>query len=163
MDAPGAEFLAHSVEGVLADRREECSEHAGSVPGRGFPGTEGIAQERERGRAVVTLAALAVLAVHDPGLIRVQLQPGLRHPLLQRGEGFPGLPLRRAVHHRVIGVALELNGRELSFQPLVEHVVHEQVGEHGADHAPNAMGNFCFDVTLSYRRLELPRRVPAGL
>jgi len=25
------------------------------------------------------------------------------------------------------------------------------------------MGNFCFDVTLSYRRLELPRRVPAGL
>ena len=29
-------------------------------------------------------------------------------------------------------------------------------------HAPNAMGNFCFDVTLSYRRLERPRRVPAG-
>src|ERR1700735_1669789 len=64
------------------------SEHAGSVPGRGFPGTEGIAQERERGRTVVTLAALAVLAVHDPGLIRVQLQPDLRHPLLQRGEDF---------------------------------------------------------------------------
>jgi len=29
-------------------------------------------------------------------------------------------------------------------------------------HAPNAMGNFCFDVTLSYRRLERPRRAPAG-
>jgi hypothetical protein len=29
--------------------------------------------------------------------------------------------------------------------------------------APNAMGNFCFDVTLSYRRLELPRRFKAGL
>jgi RNA-directed DNA polymerase len=29
-------------------------------------------------------------------------------------------------------------------------------------HAPNAMGNFCFDVTLSYRRLERPRRVLAG-
>ena len=26
-------------------------------------------------------------------------------------------------------------------------------------HAPNAMGNFEFDVTLSYRRLERPRRV----
>jgi len=25
------------------------------------------------------------------------------------------------------------------------------------------MGNFCFDVTLSYRRLELQRRVKAGL
>jgi len=28
-------------------------------------------------------------------------------------------------------------------------------------HAPNAMDNFCFDVTLSYRRLEKPRRVIA--
>ena len=28
-------------------------------------------------------------------------------------------------------------------------------------HAPNAIDNFCFDVTLSYRRLERPRRVPA--
>ena len=26
------------------------------------------------------------------------------------------------------------------------------------DHAPNTMDNFCFDVTLSYRRLERPRR-----
>ena len=26
-------------------------------------------------------------------------------------------------------------------------------------HAPNAVDNFCFDVTLSYRRLERPRRV----
>ena len=25
-------------------------------------------------------------------------------------------------------------------------------------HAPNALGNFCFDVTLGYRRLEKPRR-----
>ena len=25
-------------------------------------------------------------------------------------------------------------------------------------HAPNAMGNFCFEVTLEYRRLEKPRR-----
>jgi hypothetical protein len=30
------------------------------------------------------------------------------------------------------------------------------------DHAPNAMGNFCFDVTLSYRRLERQRRVRSG-
>ena len=25
------------------------------------------------------------------------------------------------------------------------------------DHAPNAKGNFCFEVTLGYRRLELGR------
>jgi hypothetical protein len=31
-----------------------------------------------------------------------------------------------------------------------------------AEHAPNALGNFEFDVTLSYRRLERPRRVTDG-
>src|SRR6266545_6614246 len=30
------------------------------------------------------------------------------------------------------------------------------------NHTPNTMGNFCFDVTLSYRRLERPRRVTDG-
>jgi hypothetical protein len=32
----------------------------------------------------------------------------------------------------------------------------------GIDHAPNAIDNFCFDVTLGYRRLERPRRVTGG-
>jgi hypothetical protein len=32
----------------------------------------------------------------------------------------------------------------------------------GIDHAPNAMDSFCFEVTLSYRRLERPRRVTGG-
>jgi hypothetical protein len=34
--------------------------------------------------------------------------------------------------------------------------------EHGRDYAPNTMGNFCFEVTLSYRRLERPRRGGGG-
>ena len=32
------------------------------------------------------------------------------------------------------------------------------VAEQWGEHAPNAMDNFCFEVTLSYRRLERPRR-----
>jgi hypothetical protein len=36
-------------------------------------------------------------------------------------------------------------------------------GEQRREHAPNAIDNFCFDVTLSYRRLERPRRAPAGM
>ena len=32
----------------------------------------------------------------------------------------------------------------------------------GIAHTPNAIDNFFFDVTLGYRRLERPRRVPAG-
>ncbi len=53
----------------------------------------------------------------------VQLQPDLGHPFLQRGEDLFGLPLRRAVHHSVVGVALEFHGRELTLQPYVERVV----------------------------------------
>jgi hypothetical protein len=46
-----------------------------------------------------------------------------------------------------------LTGGPGSVDPVQEHVA-----EQGTDHAPNAMGNFCFDVTLGYRRLERPRR-----
>ena len=44
---------------------------------------------------------------------------------------------------------------------LVEHVQGD-VGQQWGHHAPNAVGNFCFDVTLSYRRLERPRCVTGG-
>jgi hypothetical protein len=37
-----------------------------------------------------------------------------------------------------------------------------RVATKGAYLAPNAMGNFCFDVMLGYRRLERPRRVKNG-
>ncbi|WP_406277036.1 hypothetical protein OH799_07360 [Nocardia sp. NBC_00881] len=30
-------------------------------------------------------------------------------------------------------------------------------------YASNAMGNFCFDVTLNYRRLERPRRIAGAM
>jgi hypothetical protein len=36
---------------------------------------------------------------------------------------------------------------------MKRHVHHQR-----ADHAANEVGNFCFDVTLGYRRLEKPRR-----
>jgi hypothetical protein len=41
------------------------------------------------------------------------------------------------------------------FLQAVQRHVHQQRADH---HAPNAMGNFVFEVTLGYRRLELPRR-----
>jgi hypothetical protein len=51
---------------------------------------------------------------------------------------------------------------QLLFNELVEPVQVNIRQERGI-YAPNAMGNFCFDVTLSYRRLERPRRVRHGL
>jgi hypothetical protein len=39
---------------------------------------------------------------------------------------------------------------------LVE-LMQVDVTEHGRYHAPNTKGNFCFEVTLGYRRLERGR------
>jgi hypothetical protein len=35
--------------------------------------------------------------------------------------------------------------------------VQVDVGQQRGDHAPNAKGNFCFEATLGYRRLERGR------
>jgi hypothetical protein len=40
---------------------------------------------------------------------------------------------------------------------VVEHGQGD-IGQQRCEYAPNAMGNFSFDVTLGYRRLERPRR-----
>jgi hypothetical protein len=47
----------------------------------------------------------------------------------------------------------------LAHLPCPVQPVQVDVGEQRGDHAPNAMGNFCFEVTLNYRRLERPWRV----
>src|ERR1700681_1452201 len=43
-------------------------------------------------------------------------------------------------------------------QTMQRHI-HQQ----RADDSSNAVGNFCFEVSLSYRRVELPRRVSAAV
>jgi RNase P/RNase MRP subunit p29 len=53
--------------------------------------------------------------------------------------------------------AVVVGRQELLFDELVQPVKVD-VGQDRAGHAPNAMGNFCFEVTLGYQRLErLPR------
>jgi hypothetical protein len=99
-----------------------------------------------------------VLAEHDPGLLGVKVQTQCLEPLGDRSAKLAGLVLAVAVDHDVIRVALERAARVLPGHPAVERPVHEQVGQDGQAHAPNALGNFCFDVTLGYRRLEKPRR-----
>jgi hypothetical protein len=40
--------------------------------------------------------------------------------------------------------------------------MHEQISQDRRDYASNTLGNFEFEVTLGYRRLELPRLVKDG-
>jgi hypothetical protein len=45
---------------------------------------------------------------------------------------------------------------------LIKHTQRNVRQQRGQD-SSNASGNFCFEVTLGYRRCELPRRVAAGV
>jgi hypothetical protein len=131
---PAADRTADLVQGVLADGGQERGERLPAfVAGRA--GAEGEPQERERGVRMPT-SPVGVLAVHDPGLGRVQPQPDLGHPVCDRLDQHPGLTLACAVHHRVVGVALELDGWEPPGHPGVKRVVHEQVRQHGRDRRP---------------------------
>src|SRR3954451_18893349 len=61
--------------------------------------------------------------------------------------------------HTIVGVAFECHARELPDQEHVERVVQHQVRQHRRNDSSNAVGNFCFEVSLCYRRVERPRRV----
>ena len=76
-------------------------------------------------------------------------------------QGVPGLCRTAAQHHTVIGVAHQLP-HPAGGQLGVEHV-QVDVGQQWRDDSSNAVGNFCFEVSLSYRRVELPRRVSAAV
>jgi hypothetical protein len=128
---PPAHGAAEPFQGLLADRREERGEH---VPPRtpGCAGPERVPQERE-GRVLPGATPAAVLAVHDPGLVGMQPQPDLGHPVPDRPAHILRLASADAVHHAVVGVALELDGGEPPGHPGVERVMQKQVRQHGRD------------------------------
>ena len=79
---PGPHLGTDLLQGILADRRAEPGEYL-PVPGAHAPRPEGEPQEVER-RVLGRAAPRAVLAVHQPGLVRVQAQADLLHPLFHR-------------------------------------------------------------------------------
>jgi hypothetical protein len=96
----------------------------------GLPAPEGVAEEVEAG--VLRLAsAFRVLAVHDLRLVGVQFESNGPEPLGEVGQQMPCLTLGCAMDDRIIRIALERTARILPDQPLVERVVHEEVGQHG--------------------------------
>jgi len=88
-------------------------------------------------------------------LVRVQPQPQRREDVPHRFQGRPGLRRAAAQHHAVIGVAHQL--ADAARGELAVQDVQVDVGKQRGNHAPNAKGNFCFEATLGYRRLERGR------
>src|SRR6266511_557225 len=76
---------------------------------------------------------IRVLAVHDAGLVRMQLQTDFRHPQGDGVQDLAGLGLGRAVRYCIIGVPLEGDVRELPGDPSVERIMQEQICQQGRD------------------------------
>jgi hypothetical protein len=96
------------------------------------------------------------LQMHYPRLGFLRFQTELSQQRPQPRQGGLGLLARSAHHQRVVGETDQHSMLAHAPSPVNPMQVH--VTQQRADHAPNAMGNFVFEVTLGYRRLELPRR-----
>jgi hypothetical protein len=128
VQSPGPHLRIDPLQGVLADRGQNRAELPPVlVPRPALPERE--PQEGERG-VLVRTTPLPVLAVDDPCLAGMQLQPDLLHSAGDRLDHRNGLDLTDAVHDRVIDVTLELDGGEFPRHPRVERIMQEQISQH---------------------------------
>jgi hypothetical protein len=90
---------------------------------------EGVAEEVELDMLVLP-RPVVVLAVDDPGLLRVKLQATFRKPTPDGLQHRPRFLLAPAMDDRIVSISLEPNARIVPMHPrVVERIVQEQVGE----------------------------------
>ena len=147
---PPSDCLPDRLERSRTSRWQEGSAIATAVPDR-LSRTKGVAEKVKRlDRKVAT--PVRVLTIDELRLRRMKNQPTGPEADLQ---GIPE-PARfffgSAVADNVVRVSLERDGREAPLHPPVESIVQEQIGQDGADHSPNAKGNFCFDRVIALDR-----------
>src|SRR5512133_1495975 len=118
---PGPHRCADFVQGILADRRQEIAE-ALPLPVSRPALTESEPKKGER-RVLIRAWAVAILAVYDLRLVRVQSQPDLGHPVSDRLPHVPRLTFALAVHHGVVRVAFKRHRREFPGHPRIERIV----------------------------------------
>jgi hypothetical protein len=104
----------------------------------------------------------------DLRLVLVEGQPQGHQPSRKLCLDLLGLLLAVAEHDHVIGVPDRHRGTRCGFPGVnaggllpypggLLQPVQRDVQQPRAGHAPNTVGNFCFEVTLGYRRLERGR------
>ena len=85
---------------------------------------------------LVRAAPVVILAVHDAGLLLVELKPAFRQPHSDHGPQLQGLSLASSMDNNVIAVALERDRRERPGHPRIERVMQHHVGEQRGDRRP---------------------------
>jgi hypothetical protein len=101
----------------------------------------------------VVSASVIILAVDDLRLLGMKRQSAFSEPPLKRCAQRPRLRLTAAVADRIIGIALERDGRMTPPHPHVERVMEKEIRQEGTDYSPYAKDNFCFErVIRGWRR-----------
>jgi hypothetical protein len=106
--------------------------------------------------------------VDDARLVLVEGQPSRCQPVSKSCLDLFGLFPRVAQGDQVIGISdhhracghgvTDMGAGQIPHPGGVLHPVQRDVEQQRGNDSSNAMGNFCFEVSLSYRRLErLPR------
>jgi len=96
---------------------------------------EAITEKVKHDRPAVTSASI-VLAVDDPRLRRMQFQAALRQPSLERFANALRLHLIPTMYQPVVRIPTPPEIRERPRHPEIKCIVHEEVGEDRAHHAP---------------------------
>ena len=84
----------------------------------------------------VAAPSVAVLAVNDLGLGRMDFEPTLRQSSLERAHYQARFLFAPAVHKAVVRIPAPREFRVCSRHPEVEGIVQEEIGKYRADDAP---------------------------
>ena len=155
---PTTDGGGHRLARLLTDGRKETCLPFALLSARAA-GPKRVTQEGELDPRMLDAGSPVLGAVHDSGLGRVQSQPEPPQPGRDHITDVLRLCLAVAVDDDIVAVPFEPDSLLGLMQPSIKGVVHEQVRQQWRDDSSNAVGNFCFEVPLSYRRVELPRRV----
>ena len=125
MQAPASNRLSDRAQCTPADRRRErCEQTTVSIACRSR--TERVTQKIKRHILRLT-TTIRILAVHHPGLVRVQFQSYSTKPCTQVLAHLDSLSFGTAVKDTVIGIATKRHPRVMGCQPMVQRIVQEQV------------------------------------
>src|SRR2546430_3523569 len=130
---PG-DLLAHPLLRLTTTTRKEARKVLPSWR-PSPPGPERKTQKRKFRHGMLT-PPIAVFAVDNPCLLRMKFQPTrckapgqkFLHPL--------GLPFAPTVHYRIVRVSGERTTRHVAPHPPIKRVMHEEIHQQRADHAP---------------------------
>ncbi len=150
---PLGDLLPHPLLGRAARPGQEARKEFSRAVLRP-PRPKRKAQEGKLNRGIVA-PAIAVLAVDNPRLVRVQLQPALPQAGRESLLHLLRLPLRAAMHYPVIGIACKRARRQLPSQPAIQGIVQEEIKQQRPEHAANNVAKRPLEFFIRLAREQL--------